>query len=58
MALLECDTVAYNNSFTMPKLDWLTRPEDEKTAASVPYRLLEGVPEHSDGDEHTENMLI
>ena len=42
----------------MPKLDWLTRPEDEKTAASVPYRLLEGVPEHSDGDEHTENMLI
>ncbi len=42
----------------MPKLDWLTRPEDEKTAASVPYRLLEEVPEHSYGDEHTENMLI
>jgi adenine-specific DNA-methyltransferase len=43
---------------TMPKLDWLTRPEDEKTAANVPYRLLEAVPELSYGDEQTENMLI
>lgn len=42
----------------MPKLDWLTRPQDEKIAASVPYRLLEAVPEHSYGDPQTENMLI
>lgn len=42
----------------MPKLDWLTRPEDERVAASVPYRLLEAVPELSYGDEQTENMLI
>jgi adenine-specific DNA-methyltransferase len=50
--------MAYNFAVTMPKLDWLTRPEDEKTAASVPYRLLDAVPELSYGDEHTENMLI
>ena len=42
----------------MPKLDWLTRSEDEKTAAHVPYRLLEAVPEHSYGDPGSENMLI
>ena len=42
----------------MPKLDWLTRPEDEHIAASVPYRLLGAVPELSYGDEQTENMLI
>jgi adenine-specific DNA-methyltransferase len=42
----------------MPKLDWLTRPEDERVAALVPYRLLEAVPELSYGDEQTENMLI
>lgn len=42
----------------MPKLDWLTRSEDEKAAAHVPYRLLEAVPEHSYGDPNTENMLI
>src|SRR5260370_38145579 len=42
----------------MPKLDWLTRPEDEKTATNVPYRLLEAAPEFSYGDEQTENMLI
>ena len=42
----------------MPKLDWLTRPEDEQIAASVPYRLLEAVPGLSYGDEQTENMLI
>jgi adenine-specific DNA-methyltransferase len=34
----------------MPKLDWLTRSEDEKAAARVPYRLLEPVAEHSYGD--------
>ena len=50
--------IAYNFLSTMPKLDWLTRPEDEKTAANVPYRLLEAVPELSYGDEQTENMLI
>lgn len=43
---------------SMPKLDWLTRSEDEKTAAHVPYRLLEAVPEHSYGDPNAENMLI
>ncbi len=42
----------------MPKLDWLTRSEDEKTSARVPYRLLEAVPEHSYGDATSENMLI
>ncbi len=42
----------------MPKLDWLTRSEDEKVSAHVPYRLLEAVPEHSYGDPNTENMLI
>ncbi|MGA2832787.1 MAG: site-specific DNA-methyltransferase [Terracidiphilus sp.] len=42
----------------MPKLDWLTRSEDEKVSAHVPYRLLEAVPEHSYGDSGSENMLI
>jgi adenine-specific DNA-methyltransferase len=42
----------------MPKLDWLTRSEDEKTSARVPYRLLEAVPEHSYGDANAENILI
>ncbi len=42
----------------MPKLDWLTRSEDEKASARVPYRLLEAVPEHSYGDANSENMLI
>jgi len=42
----------------MPKLDWLTRSEDEKVSAHVPYRLLEAVPEHSYGDAKAENMLI
>ena len=50
------DVLQYGLS--MPKLDWLTRPEDEKTAANVPYRLLEVAPELSYGDEQTENMLI
>jgi adenine-specific DNA-methyltransferase len=36
----------------------LIRSEDERVAASVPYRLLEAVPELSYGDEQTENMLI
>jgi 16S rRNA G966 N2-methylase RsmD len=42
----------------VPKLDWLTRSEDEKVSAHVPYRLLEAVPEHSYGDPGSENMLI
>ncbi len=42
----------------MPKLDWLTRSEDEKVSAHVPYRLLEAVQEHSYGDPNAENMLI
>ncbi len=42
----------------MPKLDWLTRSAGERIAAAVPYRLLEEVPQHSYGDQHTENMLI
>ena len=42
----------------MPKLDWLTRSEDEKVSAHVPYRLLEAVPEHSYGDPKAENMVI
>ena len=42
----------------MPKLDWLTRSEDEKVSTHVPYRLLEAVAEHSYGDPSAENMLI
>jgi hypothetical protein len=42
----------------VPKLDWLTRSEDEKVSAHVRYRLLEAVPEHSYGDPGSENMLI
>ena len=43
---------------SMPKLDWLTRSEDEKVSSHVPYRLLEAVPENSYGDSGSENMLI
>jgi adenine-specific DNA-methyltransferase len=44
----------------MPTLNWLTREEDLKISAAVPYRLLEEVPEHSytEKDPATENMLI
>jgi len=42
----------------MPILNWLTRDEDTRSAARVPYRLLEEVPELSAGDGATENMLI
>ena len=37
---------------------WRTRSADERIAAAVPYRLLQEVPQHSYGDQHTENMLI
>jgi hypothetical protein len=39
-----CPTILIRPS-NMPKLDWLTRPEDERVSALVPYRLLEAVPE-------------
>ena len=42
----------------MPKLEWLTRPQDERVAASIPYRLLESVPDLGYGDPASENMLI
>jgi adenine-specific DNA-methyltransferase len=50
--------MAYNFLSTLPKLDWLTRPEDERVAPGVPYRLSVAVPELSHGDEQAENMLI
>lgn len=42
----------------MPTLDWLTRGEDIKAAASVPYRLLEADLALSTGDQVSGNMLI
>lgn len=42
----------------MPILSWLTRDEDVKAAAKVPYRLLEEVSDLSYGDKDTGNMLI
>lgn len=42
----------------MPTLDWLTRDEDLKRAATVPYRLLEADPALSHGDPASGNMLI
>ncbi|BCO32036.1 site-specific DNA-methyltransferase [Thiohalobacter sp. COW1] len=42
----------------MPYLNWLTRDDDLSSARKAPYRLLEAVPEHSAGDQNTQNMLI
>ena len=42
----------------MPSLTWLTRDEDLKRAATVPYRLLEADPALSHGDPAAGNMLI
>jgi adenine-specific DNA-methyltransferase len=42
----------------MPTLEWLTREEDVRKAAHVPYRLLEEVPDLSYGANDTGNMLI
>ncbi len=42
----------------MPTLRWLTRDDDIRAAASVPYRLLEEVPDLGHGDRDTGNMLI
>lgn len=42
----------------MPILNWLTRDDDIRKAANVPYRLLEDVPGLSAGDINAGNMLI
>ena len=42
----------------MPILDWMTRDDDVRAAAKVPYRLLEAVPELDGGDATSANMLI
>jgi adenine-specific DNA-methyltransferase len=42
----------------MPTLHWLTRDDDLRAAATVPYRLLEEVPALGYGDAETGNMLI
>lgn len=42
----------------MPILNWLTRDNDIRTAARVPYRLLEEDSSLSGGDGGTGNMLI
>lgn len=42
----------------MPILNWLTRDDDIRTAARVPYRLLEEDPGLSAGDGGAGNMLI
>ena len=42
----------------MPILHWLTRDEDIRSAARIPYQLLEEVPELSVGDSDTDNMLV
>lgn len=42
----------------MPILDRMTRGEDVRAAAQVPYRLLEAVPSLDGGDAASGNMLI
>ncbi len=42
----------------MPILDWMTRGDDVRAAATVPYRLLEAVPDLDGGDGDVANMLI
>ena len=42
----------------MPILNWLTRDDDIRKAARVPYRLLEEDPGLSAGDGGAGNMLI
>lgn len=42
----------------MPTLRWLTRDDDIRAAAHVPYRLLEEVPDLGHGDRDSGNMLI
>ena len=42
----------------MPTLNWLTRDDDLRAAARVPYRLLEEATELSSGEPDASNMLI
>ena len=42
----------------MPTLRWITRDDDITAAGTVPYRLLEEVPDLGHGDRDTGNMLI
>ena len=42
----------------MPILNWLTRDEDVRAAARVPYRLLEKMPELSAGEPGADNILM
>jgi adenine-specific DNA-methyltransferase len=42
----------------LPLLNWLNKDEAVKAGDTVPYRLLEAVPEFAYGDADTENMLI
>ena len=42
----------------MPILDWMTRGDDVRAAAAVPYRLLEAVPGLDGGERDVANMLI
>ncbi|OWR00200.1 site-specific DNA-methyltransferase [Sphingopyxis witflariensis] len=42
----------------MPILDWMTRGDDVRAAAGVPYRLLDAVPALDGGNAASENMLI
>ncbi len=42
----------------MPTLDWMTRGEDVRVAARVPYRLLEGISNLDGRYGDPANMLI
>ena len=42
----------------MPTLNWLTRDDDLRAVACVPYRLLEEAPELSAGQPDARNMLV
>lgn len=42
----------------MPTLHWLTRDDDIRAAARVPYRLLEEMPALSRGERDAGNMLV
>lgn len=42
----------------MPTLTWLTRSDDIRQTAKVPYRALVGMPEHDYGESGADNLLI
>jgi adenine-specific DNA-methyltransferase len=42
----------------VPTLTWMTREEDVRAAAHVPYRLLEAQPDYDGGSADYGNMLI